>query len=136
MPLVLKFIHPLYTIMSVFKILAWASSKWGLPILRTHLRDLLPVPLLEALLGLPVGAVLLLGVVVREVGVGRRPLRRLGRCGRGCCCRRRSGGRGRLLLRKVHGYLNVPGFGLYACESWFNLDRKRGIDRREDKRNI
>ena len=74
-----------------------------------YLRDLAPVPLLKALLRFSVGAVLLFGVVVREVRIGRRPL-----C-RGCsggCGGRSSGGRGRLLLRKVHGYLNVSGFGL------------------------
>ena len=70
------------------------------------------MPLFEAVLGLSEGVVLLLGIVVREVRVGRRPLCR----GRGCGGRRGRrggcGGRRRLLLRKVHGYLNVPGLGL------------------------
>ena len=91
------------------------------------------MPLLEAVLCLSEGVVLLLGIVVREVRVGCRPLCR----GRGGCRGRRGGGGGRrrrrrLLLRKVHGYLNVPGLGL-RVESGFRTGKeKERLERGEE----
>ena len=93
------------------------------------------MPLLEAVLCLSEGVVLLLGIVVREVRVGCRPLCR-GGC-RGCRGRRGGGGGGRrrrrrLLLRKVHGYLNVPGLGL-RVESGFRTGKeKERLERGEE----
>ena len=46
-----------------------------------------PVPLLEPPLGLHEGSVLVPGIVVGEVRVGGRPLRRGCCCGGGCCGR-------------------------------------------------
>ena len=65
--------------------------------LASYLGNFSSVPLLEPPLGLFVGVVLLPRVVVREVGVSRRPLggrrRRRSRRRRRCCGRRRCGRR-------------------------------------------
>ena len=105
--------------------------------------------LLEPVFGLLVGVVLLLGVVVGEVRVRRRPLR--GRRGRGgcgsCCCGGSSGGRGRgleggglLLLREMHGNLNIAALCLlfFSRSGAFFIDRSDSDferrERREDRR--